>query len=330
MQYGVEIFPYERIKKIKSEVKKQKLENLSSLFKTISYFAAAVLIGRVLMVNLMAPFGIAYLIAVIICEDNKISLVSGVGTFLGYVSLYNNVKNLPVYFIITATLLILNYILKGIEQRKKLLLIFFSIFLEFSLYKFLLVKISLSIAFLTSFFEITCIFPLYFIINYSIICFKEIKTRHLYSNEEIISMAVTVSLVIAGTWGTSIYGVSIRNVIALTFVLILGYTKGSAAGSAVGVAIGTIIGVTSNDMIISIGVYGLCGLISGVFRETGKWMSGVAYIVAFAVLKMYSDIGVQFKIIESIISCAVFFCNTTKSLQIFGIRVRLAEETRTF
>lgn len=306
MQYGVELFPYQRIKKMKNEEKKQKFQELSDVLKIISYFVAAFLVGRVLMVNLMAPFGIAYLIAIIVSENNKVSLVSGIGTLLGYVSLYNNVKNLPVYFIVTATLLVLNYILKNIEQKKKLLLIFFSIFLEFLLYKLLIVKLSLAIGFLTSFFEITCIFPLYFIIHYSIICFKELKTRHLYTNEEIISMAVTASLIIAGTWGTSIHGVSIRNVIALTFVLILGYVKGSSAGAAAGVAMGTIIGVTSNDMITSIGVYGLCGLISGIFRETGKWMSGLAYIVAFAVLKMYSDIGVQFKIIESIISCAVF------------------------
>ena len=120
-------------------------------------------------------------------------------------------------------------------------------------------------------------------------------------------MAVTSSLVIAGTWGTTIHGVSIRNIIALSFVLIVGYVKGSSAGAASGVAMGAIIGVTSNDMITFVGVYGLCGLISGIFRETGKIMSGISYLVAFAVLKMYSDIGVQFKVIEVIISCAVFF-----------------------
>ena len=307
MQYGVEVFPYQRIKKIKSEEKKEKFQELLDIIKIISYFIAAFLIGRVLMVNLMAPFGIAYLIAIIVSENSKVSLVSAIGTLLGYASLYNNVKNLPVYFIVTATLLVLSYILNNIEQKKKLLLIFSSIFLEFLLYKLLITKLSLVVGFLTSFFEVTCVFPLYFIIHYSIICFKELKTRHLYTNEEIISMAITVSLIVAGTWGTSIHGVSVRNVIALTFILVLGYVKGSSSGAAAGVAMGTIIGVTSNDMIISIGVYGLCGLISGIFRETGKWMSGLAYIVAFAVLKMYSDIGVQFKIIESIISCVVFF-----------------------
>lgn len=307
MQYGVELFPYQRIKKLKGEEKKTRFDDLPMLFKMITYFLSAFLIGRVLMINLMAPFGIAFLIAVISCEEGRIPLIAGMGTLLGYISLYNNVKDLPVYFIITATLIISNYILKNIEVRKKLLMAFIIVFIEILSYKFLVGNVSFGVAFLNSFFEVTCVFPLYFIINYSIICFKELKTRHLYSSEEIISMAVTVSLVVAGTWGSSIHGVSIRNIIALTFVLIVGYVKGASAGAASGIAMGTIIGITSNDMITFIGVYGLCGLISGIFRETGKIMSGISYLVAFAVLKMYSDIGVQFKVIEVIISCIVFF-----------------------
>jgi stage II sporulation protein E len=306
MQYGVELFPYQRLKKLRGEKGKQRFDDLPMLFSMVTYFLSAFLVSRVLMVNLMAPFGVAFLIAVISCEEGKIPLVAGCGTLLGYISLYNNVKYLPVYFIITGTLIISNYILKNIEQKKKLLLAFSTVFVEILFYKLLIVKVSLGVAFLNSFFEVTCIFPLYFIINYSIICFKELKTRHLYSSEEVISMAVTISLVIAGTWGTSIHGISIRNIIALAFVLVVGYVKGSSAGAASGVAMGTIIGITSNDMITFVGVYGLCGLVSGIFRETGKIMSGVSYLVAFAVLKMYSDIGIQFKVIEVITSCIIF------------------------
>jgi stage II sporulation protein E len=307
MQYGVELFPYERIKKFKNQEKKQRLKDLPKIIKMITYFTIAFLISRVLMVNLMAPFGIAYLIAIIISQKQKTILVSGLGTFLGYVSLYNNVKNLPVYFIITITLVILSYIVKNTEQKKILIILFFTVFIESSCYKFLIGRLSPGMAFLTSFFEVVCIFPLYFIINYSVICFKELKTRHLYNSEEIISMAITISLAIAGMWGSSIGGISLRNIIALTFVLMVGYIKGSSSGAAAGVAMGTIIGVTSNNMIIFIGVYGLCGLVSGIFRETGKWMSGISYLVAFSVLKMYSSIGVQFQIIEVVITCVIFF-----------------------
>lgn len=307
MQYGVEVFPYQRTGKLNNEEKKHRFEHLPENIKLIAYFLGAFLVGRVMMVNLMAPFGIAFLISIIVSEEGKMPLVAALGTLMGYISIYGNVKYLPVYCIITITLATLNYILKSIDVKKKLTILFSTTFIEIFLYKILIVKLTVGVALFNSFFEVTCIFPLYFIINYSIICFKELKTRHLYSSEEIISMAVTVSLVVAGTWGTSIQGVSFRNIIALGFVLILGYVKGSSSGAAAGVAMGTIIGVTSNDMITYIAVYGLCGLISGVFRETGKWMSGAAYLLGFAVLKMYSDIGAQFKIIEVVISCIIFF-----------------------
>jgi stage II sporulation protein E len=315
MQYGVELFPYERVKDSKYELKKQRFKNLPLVVKIIAYFMAAFLTSRVLMVNLMAPFGIAFLIGVMTCEESKITFIAGCGAILGYISIYNNVKSLPVYIIAVGTLITINYILKKVEQNKKIMLIFFTLFMEFSFYKLLILKVTAGMAFLISFFEVSAIFPLYFIINYSIICFKQYKTRHLYSSEEIISMAVTISLVVAGTWGTNIKGISLRNIIALAFILIVGYTKGSSSGAASGVAMGTIIGVTSNNMVAFVGVYGVCGLISGIFRETGKWMSAIAYLVAFAVLKMYSDIGLQFKLIEIIISSIFFLMIPGKILQ---------------
>lgn len=306
MQYGAEVFPYQRTKKISSERKKSKFKNLDLIIKLAFYFLAGFLVGRVMMVNLMAPFGIAFFISIAACEKQIPSLAAALGTLLGYISIYGNVKYLPVYCTITVTLALLNYILKSIDKNKKLVWLFSTTFLEFFFYKLIVVKLTAGVAAFNSVFEILCIFSLYYIISYSIICFKKSKTRHLYNSEEIISMAITISLIIAGTWGSSIGGISIRNIIALSFILILGYVKGSTSGAAAGVAMGTIIGVTSNDVIIYTAVYGLCGLVSGVFRETGKWFSGSAYIVAFAILKMYSNIGAEFKIIEVIISCIIF------------------------
>lgn len=304
MQYGVEIFPYQRKKKAR-EKQKQKLIKFP-IVKTSIVFLSALLASRVVMVNLMAPFGLAFLMAIIISEDKKVSLSAGIGTLLGYISTINNVKDLPMYLISVLILMSFKYILNNMHQKTKLLILFSSIFVEFVLYKVFVDRIVLSMSLLTSFFEICCVFPICFIINYSIGCFKQLRTRHLYTSEEIISMSVVMSLIVAGTWGVVIKGIAVRNVVALTFVLILGYVKGSSAGSAVGVAMGTIIGVTSSNMIIYVGVYGLGGLISGVFRETGKWMSGISYLVAFSVLKMYSNIAVQFKIIEVVISCCIF------------------------
>lgn len=306
MQYGVEIFPYQRIKKIDKGSKEPKLSKVKDYFMLLTYFLASLLISRVLLINLMAPFGIAFLLAIISTESRKIQMISAIGAILGYMTLYNNISYIPAYFLsIVAVTIISGF--SGILKKQKLIFMFLSIFVIFSLYKLFISKTNISMSFISSFFETACIFPLYFIIDFSIICFKELKTRHLYNSEEIISMAITLSLLIAGSWGATIYNVSIRNVIAIAFVIILGYIKGSASGAACGVAIGTIIGVTSNDMISFIGVYGLCGMISGVFKETGKWISGISFMISFSIVKMYSDVGVNFKIIEALISLLIFY-----------------------
>lgn len=306
MQYGVEILPYERSEKLKGEQNKSKIEKLPGILKLIFYFLSSFLVGRVMMVNLMAPFGIAFLTAVSVSEKRKITFLAAAGTILGYVSMYGNMIYIPMYCILSVSILISSSILRNIDKLKKLTVFFVTIFGEILFYKMLIAKFSLTVAIFNASFETLCIFPLYFIIDYSIICFKELKTSHLYNSEEIISMAVTISFIVSGTWGIVIYGVSFRNIIALTFVLVFGYVKGSSYGAASGVAMGAIVGITSNNMVVYIAVYGLCGLISGVFRETGKIMSACSYMVVFMILKLYSNIGMQFRIPEIFISCALF------------------------
>ncbi len=181
------------------------------------------------------------------------------------------------------------------------------IYLEIFTYKIFVTKISTTMAMLGATFEIGCIFPIYYIINYSILCFKNMNTSHLYSNEEIVSMAITLSLVVSGTWGANIAGINLMNLISITMILIIGYVKGSTSASAIGVAMGAISGLSSNNMMIYISIYGLCGLISGVFKETGKLMTGISYLVSFLILKFYSNINYDFKIIEVLISLTLFY-----------------------
>ena len=83
----------------------------------------------------------------------------------------------------------------------------------------------------TSVLELLCMIPAYYVMDFSLICYKNINTRHLFNSEEIISMAITLALVIAGTRGISIYGISIRNIIALFSVLLISYVGGTALDS---------------------------------------------------------------------------------------------------
>jgi stage II sporulation protein E len=322
MQYGIDIFPYERLRKIKEDVQKKNALNTNLVIRAIIYFTVSLLISRVLLLNNTAPFGIAFLIATIFINNDKISIIAASGTFLGYITLYDSIKSLPSYLVVIVTIAFLSHIFNKAEVKTKALVVLFAVIIfELFVYNFFIVRVSLLMAFLNSFFLVLCIFPLYFILDYSLLCFKEIKTKHLFSNEEIISMSIISSLIIAGTWGLSIFNVSVTNILGLIFVIMIAYINGSGAGAASGVAMGIIVGMSSGNMIIFIGMYGICGLITGVFKDTGKWLSATAYLVAFSIIKIYSITGSEFIIFEAIIAAVIFLLIPSKIYQELAIEL---------
>ncbi len=307
MQYGIDIFPYERLRKIKEQAQKKNVLNINLIIRGIVYFIVSLLISRVLLLNNTAPFGIAFLIATIFINNDRISLITAGGTFIGYITLYDTLKGLPSYLMIIVTIALLSHIFNKVEAKTRALASMFTIIIfELFIYNFFIIRVSVLMAFLNSFFLVLCIFPLYFILDYSLLCFKEIKTKHIFSNEEIISMSIISSLIIAGTWGLNIFNVSITNILSLSFVIVIAYINGSGAGAASGVAMGIIVGMPSENMIIFIGMYGICGLITGVFKETGKWLSAAAYLVAFSIIKIYCITGSEFIIFEALVAMGIF------------------------
>lgn len=306
MQYGANLSAYERTVKATKKEEKQSVD-VKIIFKLLIYFFSSFLISRVLLINYMAPFGIAFLIAVAMSGEEKTSLVSGGGALIGYATLYGNLKDMPSYMVLVGIVTLVGYLSESFTKKKKLILLLSTIFLGQAAYKILVSRLSIGVAFFTSFFEMACTFTLYFIINYSMICFKEIKTKHLFSNEEIVSMAVTGSLIVSGTWGAEVFGISLRNLFALSFVLIISYVKGSTVGAASGAAMGVIVGICSSNMAVFISVFSLCGLISGTFKETGKILTGASYVISFFIVNIFSNNNGQFKLIEALITFLIFF-----------------------
>lgn len=313
MQYDAEVFPYRRITKDNNIKKESKQLDIVFIGKVMFYVISSFLMSRVLLINGMAPFGIAFLGAISMRKEEKILITTGAGALLGYITIYNSIESLGGYIVIVATFVVLNSIFRTTNENKKGIIMIISALLEMFCYKWFAQGLSITVAFLTAFFEIGCIIPLYYIIDYSIICFENIKTKHLFENEELITMAIVVSLAISGTWGFSFYGISLRNILALTFVMGVAFVSGSAIASAAGVAVGAIVGMNSNSMIAYISMFGLCGLVSGIFKETGRLVSSISFIISFSIVKIYSNTLDQFKLIEGLISTLAFFLIPTKA-----------------
>lgn len=306
MQYGVELYPYKRIGANSKEENNKKAFNAQLIFKSILCFLISFLISRVILINNTAPFGVAFLISMLVYKKDKLLLISGCGSVLGYLSLYNSlIQDKGIYFIMIATIVALGYFFENIPIKSQRNIIFSFIFAELILYKVLISKMMFGISLFSAITEMICIIPLHLIFDYSISCFKSYKTKHVFLSEELISMAIMIAIIIAGIGDLEIYSISIRNVLALILILIVAYVDGSSIGATVGVAVGIIVGMSSKNMPMYISIYSLSGLITGMFNESGKWISGLAYMIAVSILMVYSS-SKNFKIIELLLSCIVF------------------------
>ncbi|OPJ61069.1 stage II sporulation protein E [Clostridium oryzae] len=305
MQYGMEVNTYKRKgtenyapKSIKSDV----------YLSIIIYCIFGFFISRVMLTNHRAPFGIAFIIAVLMNRDRKTPMLIGLGSFIGYISIYSNVANLTGNLIFVVLLVFTNYFIYKMSKKSKIIIYMAAIICGDILISYLLESCTLLSSVLFSLGDSICILVLYYIMNYALLCYKEIKTKYVYNNEEIISMVILSALVIAGTWGIAPLGISLRNISGLCFVGICAYITGTSIGSAAGVAVGMMIGITSDNVTLYIAIYGFCGLTMGVFRDTGKWISSAAFAVAFFIIKLYGNIGGTFKGEEVIIAIGILLC----------------------
>ncbi|AGK99267.1 stage II sporulation protein E [Clostridium pasteurianum] len=315
MQYNSQVYSYQRVNKENNGYERNKF--ILDIFdmKFILYFICAFLISRVLMINSAAPFGIAFAISILMHSNVKEKIIGSAGAVLGYITLYNNLQSFYIYVIAIMTITFFSFIIDKLSCNKKILIYSMIILCEFMFFNFILNKMNGTITFFTSILELLYIIPIYYIINYSMICFKNIKTKHLFSGEEVVSMALIVSLAIAGTWGVSFYNINLRNVVALISILIITYVNGMTVGAASGIAIGAVIGMSSNMMPIYISVFAICGLISGIFKNTNKWIMGISYTITFLIIILYEKVIPSFNIIDGMISCGIFFAIPNKILQ---------------
>lgn len=307
MQYNSEVYTYQRVKKGDKECGNRKYLLNSIDTKVVICFVCAFFTSRVLMINDTAPFGIAFLICILFSQDIVNKLITAAGTILGYVTLYNNMKNFYVYVIAAVTITFFSLVLNKLSRKKQILIYFALVVCVLIAFKVITMGITVNVSIITSCLELLCIIPTYYIIDYSLTCFQSIHTKHLFSSEEIISMAITISIVIAGTWGITVYGISLRNIIAIFCTLAISYISGAAIGAASGVAIGAIVGMPSNNMPAYIAILGVCGLVGGIFKCSGKWISGIAFLITFSILFMYSKNVNTFNFIEQFAACSIFY-----------------------
>ncbi len=248
----------------------------------ISFMLSFVCIGQD---SELAPFGIAIIAATL--SNYKpigiLSIVVTIGTAIAFGG--ENVLS----FMLTLLILLAGILIKSPryeeesnEKRKLGFRVFLScilvqaggmVFKDFLMYD-LLLGIIYSI----------CAFIFYKIFVNSITVLTSIGEKKAYSIEEVMGTSLLLAIAITSLQDLTIFGFSVRNVLCILIVLIMGWKNGILVGASTGIIIGSVLGIIADGEPTLIATYAISGMTSGIFSKFGKIGVILGFIIGNIIL----------------------------------------------
>uniref|UniRef100_UPI0039E7610D stage II sporulation protein E n=1 Tax=Clostridium perfringens TaxID=1502 RepID=UPI0039E7610D len=307
MQYGVKIDNYKRVKDSENVKNNMKIE--ASSIGLIMAMIAGLLISRVYLdmtfgvVQVLAPFGLAYLIAITNYEKKYI-LSSSLGVIVGYITLFNKVNNFSAYIIISTIVTIIS--MSKLNKKARNIASFITVFSVLFIYGVLVGSSDIILHFIGAISVTALVFPIYYVVSYTLKCIEEINTQHFFSIDEIVSIELFICLLIVGIGTLSINDISFRNIAAILFIVVLAFISDTNMGAGAGITMGIILGFATGNLMDSIAIYGACGLVAGIFRESGKLFTALSFNIIFVIVTLYSGVFNNISFIEALVGTGIF------------------------
>ncbi|WP_419748279.1 stage II sporulation protein E [Clostridium perfringens] len=307
MQYGVKIDNYKRAKDSENVKNNMKIE--ASSIGLIMAMVAGLLISRVYLdmtfgvVQVLAPFGLAYLIAITNYE-RKYILSSSLGVIVGYITLFNKVSNFSAYIIISTIVTIIS--MSKLNQKARNIASFIIVFSGLFVYGVLVGSSDIILHLIGAISVTALVFPIYYVVSYTLKCIEEINTQHFFSIDEIVSIELFICLLIVGIGTLSLNDISFRNIAAILFIIVLAFISDTNMGAGAGITMGIILGFATGNLMESIAIYGACGLVAGIFRESGKLFTALSFNIIFIIVTLYSGVFNNISFIEALVGTGIF------------------------
>lgn len=124
----------------------------------------------------------------------------------------------------------------------------------------------------------------------SLVVMQEFTEKRAFSIEEVIGANLLLAIAVSAIGDFGIFGLSIRNILSILIVLILGWKNGILIGATSGITIGVTLGIISQGEPIIIAVYALSGMIAGILNKFGKIGVIVGFIIGNIIL-IYASNG---------------------------------------
>lgn len=252
------------------------------------------LLSRAMVVDNIAPLGVAFFLCVSIIDKYKFPVF--IATLAGTVLSFNQVSNIIKYSICIIIIQIISSYIKNIKSINKISIIGTLVMIPISMGQALIFGsyvYNLSIALV----ECILMFVGTYIFSYGVAVINKRASRTVTSNEEIVALTIIIIFSIMGIGEVSVLGISIRNVLTTMTILILSITGGAALGASSGVIIGLAYFINNLVSSMYMGIYAFAGLICGGFNKVNKYLSIAGYVVGWSLIYIYTS-GIGSNIME--------------------------------
>lgn len=272
------------------EFQKNKKKTLKRVFKkqNIVLYLLSFMVSTVGFGTEFAPFGLSMLAA--LCSNNIpigiVYMITAIGTWIGFG------LNSFLTYVATGLVFILLQLIKkpkiaantlDVNEKTKVgghlfvatLLVQWiqMIWGEFYIYD-LLSSIMLSIM----------AYIFYKIFTNSISVIKDYEVKKVFSIEEVMGASLLIAISVCSLRDISIFDLSLRNILSILLVLILGWKNGILVGATSGVTIGVVLGIIAGSEPLMIASYAISGMIAGVLNKLGKIGVIIGFIIGNVLL----------------------------------------------
>ncbi|MBZ2174583.1 stage II sporulation protein E [Schnuerera sp. xch1] len=286
---------------------KRRNEMINFNWEYLIPIALAFFISRASIIERLTPFGIAFMSAYILA--GKYNIYVFISTILGIFS-FHSINGLD-YMVTTTIVMILLNIIKSKETFSiiKSSIVTSGIFIFIKTLYLVIFKEVFIYDLLIITFEGLLVFTMTYIFSYSLSTNSEAKS---YTNEKIICTFLTLALILLGIGSLSILEASLKNIISVLIILYFGYTEGAFIGSTIGITLGIVSYISQPEMPFILSIYGLAGLLTGVFKDLGKIGSILGFVLGNAIISFYiNGYGISFidfrELIISIVAFLVLY-----------------------
>lgn len=258
-----------------------KIESITIVFMIMGF-----LLSRSILIESMAPLGVAFFVYIARLDRYKVPVF--LGTLMGILLSLNDTTYIVKYSVCLIILMIISNKIKEINSIPKLALVGTAIVLPISIGQALLSSRYMYDLFIAGMEGVITFIAIY-IFSFGVSFLSNLKGRISVRTEEAISISLLITFSIMGIGNLSLFGVSIRSVLATVVILIASIVGGGTMGATSGVIVGIAFMVNNITSAIYMGIYSFAGLVSGAFNKLNRYFCILGYILSWIIIYSYTS-----------------------------------------